>query len=60
MKVHDNGEGNAVDQTDGSRRNGLGLHAMAQRAELLGGAFKMISDPAKGTTVIVDVPLRAA
>ena len=58
LRVLDNGDGTVSDVM--KECHGLGLSAMAQRAELLGGTFRMISEPARGTTIIVDVPLRAA
>ena len=42
----------------GSRRIGIGLSAMRERAEGLGGAIEMRSGPGKGTRVRVEVPLR--
>ena len=35
---------------------GLGLLNLYSRAEVLGGQFKVISQPGKGTTFIVDIP----
>ena len=35
----------------------LGLIGMQERARLLNGQMKIISQPGKGTTIIVEVPL---
>ncbi len=53
--VEDNGCGF---DAEAARRAGdsVGLHSMAERAELLGGALK-IESGSKGTTVYVEVPL---
>ena len=36
----------------------LGLHSMRERAEVLGGAFRLESTPGSGTRVRVELPLR--
>ena len=41
----------------GSTRSGVGLSAMRERAEALGGEFEMRSSPGKGTRVALRVPL---
>jgi PAS domain S-box-containing protein len=42
----------------GSRRAGIGLSAMRERAEGLGGAIEISGGPGEGTRVRVEVPLR--
>jgi PAS domain S-box-containing protein len=42
----------------GSRRAGIGLSAMRERVEALGGEIEMRSRPGEGTKVTVRVPLR--
>lgn len=58
LTVRDNGQGfkpadNLGDLTHDGR---LGLAGMEERARLLGGDFRIESEPGKGTTVIVEVP----
>jgi two-component system, NarL family, sensor histidine kinase UhpB len=57
LVVRDDGRG--LPQTDGSRRLGMGVLGMYERAALLGGALDVTSDGAGGTTVKAVVP-RAA
>jgi signal transduction histidine kinase len=38
------------------RQGHLGLVGAAERAELIGGRFKVVSAPGKGTTIQVTVP----
>ncbi|MDP2719438.1 MAG: GAF domain-containing protein [Dehalococcoidia bacterium] len=59
VEVEDNGKGFDVEaalKKEGVRQN-LGLHGMSERATLLGGSFNISSEPGKGTTVHVEVPL---
>lgn len=55
LKVGDNGNG--FDPSD-TRNRGMGLGTMRERADLLGGAFKMESSSGAGTLLSVEVPLR--
>jgi signal transduction histidine kinase len=50
LRVQDNGAGFALRQT--SRRRGLGLSTMRERAERTGGSCKVTSVPGTGTTVL--------
>jgi signal transduction histidine kinase len=55
LRVADCGPGFS---TNGSRPNGrLGLSSMRERAELLGGRFRLISDPGHGTVVELCWPI---
>ena len=36
----------------------LGMAGMQERARLLGGSLKILSEPGKGTQVVTDVPLQ--
>ncbi len=59
VQVEDNGKGfdtEAALRGKGNRGN-LGLHAMAERATLLEGAFTIRSQPGQGTCLRVEVPL---
>jgi PAS domain S-box-containing protein len=51
-----------VDSGDGfdtsAVKSGLGLHSMRERAELVGGAFSITSEPGSGTRILVSVPLQ--
>jgi signal transduction histidine kinase len=42
------------------RARGIGLTSMRERAAVVGGRLRIESEPAAGTTVIVDIPRRAA
>jgi signal transduction histidine kinase len=53
--IEDNGSGFNRDEVVGKRRT-VGLHAMRERAEILGGRFAIESGE-DGTTVYVEVPL---
>ncbi|MDX6552817.1 MAG: hypothetical protein QOH74_1305 [Gaiellales bacterium] len=52
MRVHDNGCGFPVAE-QAARGQGFGLVSMRERAGSIGGAFRIDSDPATGTTVEV-------
>ena len=53
LTVHDDGVGFDVDGTG----RGYGLDNMRQRAEELGGTFELSSDPGRGTSVSVVLPI---
>ncbi len=55
LLVSDAGPGFVPDQLEGSDQ--LGLTGMRERAELLGGSFRVESAPGRGTTVRVSWPL---
>ncbi len=55
VRVRDNGNGLA-----GSRDDGVGLSAMRERAEELGGSFDIRVEPTLGTTIDARIPLHAA
>jgi signal transduction histidine kinase len=42
-----------------SKRGGLGLSGIAERARLLGGRMTVRSTTGRGTSVLVQIPLRA-
>jgi two-component system sensor histidine kinase UhpB len=52
LVVEDDGRGFEMDKADG-----LGLVGMRERAEGLGGEFELKSAPAKGTCIMVRIPL---
>jgi len=54
--VCDNGKG--FDLASSSFVAGFGLMAMHNRAEKIGGKFKIISVPGSGTKVIVEIPIK--
>ena len=56
LDVEDHGTGLHADP----RRRGLGLVAMRERAELLGGTLQLIRPPEGGTLVRLRVPLQPA
>jgi len=55
MEIVDDGVG--FDPQDLRSRGGVGLRAMQERATELGGQWRVVSQPGKGTRVQVEVPL---
>ncbi len=57
--VSDNGKGFEIPArvSDLARNGKLGLIGMQERAQLLGGTLTINSEPGKGTTVVIEVPL---
>src|SRR5580658_1110959 len=55
LKIEDNGKGFEVGQI-GDKKT-LGLLGMRERTQMMGGEFRIESDPGKGTTLFVTVPL---
>jgi signal transduction histidine kinase len=53
MTVVDNGRGFRPEETSG---DGLGVQGMKERARLMGGELRVISEPSAGTTVSLSVP----
>lgn len=54
MAVIDNGRGFRPDETSG---DGVGVQGMKERARLMGGELRVISEPRAGTSVLLAVPL---
>ena len=52
--VEDDGCGFDPDALEGSGR--LGLHGMLERAQLLGGSFRLDSEAGQGTMIVVEIP----
>lgn len=60
MEISDNGRAfNAPAQLNGAVRQRLGLLGMQERVRLVNGEFAIESVPKRGTTVRVQIPLRA-
>ncbi|MBI2850629.1 MAG: PAS domain-containing sensor histidine kinase [Chloroflexi bacterium] len=58
LDVQDDGIGFAVSPNRSDfTTNGLGLISMRERAKLINGELKVVSNPAKGTRVIVFIPI---
>jgi signal transduction histidine kinase len=59
LKIQDNGIGFSIPPNAGHfvSEGKLGLIGMQQRSEFMGGSFKVQSEPGKGTTISVEVPL---
>jgi PAS domain S-box-containing protein len=57
--VKDNGCGFSLPETTGDlvKQGRLGLAGMQERIQLVGGNFKIKSEPGAGTTVIIEAPL---
>jgi signal transduction histidine kinase len=59
LTVEDNGRGFDLDAVIGpTRRGGLGLYGMRERAELLGGTLTVAASPGKGTCVSAVIPIK--
>ncbi len=60
LKVEDNGVGFDVHkkQTQASSSSGIGLKSMTSRASLIGAQISVRSQPGKGTTIQVELPLQ--
>ncbi|HEX9077217.1 MAG TPA: GAF domain-containing protein, partial [Anaerolineae bacterium] len=56
LEIHDDGVGFATDQTN--NKGGLGLAGMKERAMRIGAKLQIESEPGKGTTIAVQVPMR--
>lgn len=62
LSIDDNGKGfiRSYD-TDGKKNKpGLGLTGMTERVRILGGNFKVETDPGKGTKIRIEVPINDA
>ncbi|MBI1955684.1 MAG: PAS domain S-box protein, partial [Acidobacteria bacterium] len=55
LAIHDDGNGFDLAQIKG--KGGLGLVSMEERVRLVNGGFSVTSEPGKGTSVAVRVPL---
>jgi len=53
--IKDQGQGFDVDALLGSRQESYGIIGMRERADLLGGEIKIISNPGRGTQVIIEL-----
>ncbi len=58
LAVTDNGRGVGPAQGD-AVVNGQGLHNMRQRARLMNGVFRLISQPGQGARIVITIPLNA-
>jgi len=54
LEVTDNGRGFAVDKLD-QKKQGFGLSGIAERARMLGGDFRIESEPGSGTTISITI-----
>ena len=54
LEVHDDGRGVTAEEVRNSKS--LGLLGMRERAMMLGGEFRIVGEPARGTTVTVRIP----
>jgi signal transduction histidine kinase len=55
LKIHDDGRG--FHPSPPIQSNGIGLVSMRERAELMGGRFRIQSGPGKGCAIEVEVPI---
>jgi signal transduction histidine kinase len=60
LTVEDNGKGFVVDQVLGTHpeRRAWGLLGVQERVALVGGKFKVESEPGRGTRLVVEVPVQ--
>ncbi|HLE15684.1 MAG TPA: sensor histidine kinase [Anaerolineales bacterium] len=56
LSVADDGAGFDPAQRNASRRSAWGLMGMEERTQLLGGTFRLITNPGKGTEIQVFIP----
>ena len=54
--IEDNGKG--FDVSNATESKGIGLKSMQSRVEYLGGNFDILSNPGKGTTISINIPLK--
>jgi signal transduction histidine kinase len=54
LRIADDGSGFELDRSSGG---GHGLHLMRERAEAVGGAVEVVSEPGRGTVVSCRIPL---
>ena len=59
LEVKDDGRGFDAASDDGGRGGHFGLVGMRERAEQMGGAATVRSEPGQGTEVTVRVPIEA-
>jgi signal transduction histidine kinase len=57
ITIEDDGHGFDPDQATWDSQRHFGLQIMRERAQNLGGAFELDSQPGKGTRVLIRVPL---
>src|SRR5262249_11781927 len=61
VTIVDNGKGFVVDQPEtvdaNGKRKGFGLMGMSERARLAGAKLSINSEPGKGTTILVSIPV---
>jgi len=58
LKIKDDGKGISKNDTN-NYTNSFGIFGMKERASILGGKLKIVSTPKEGTTIIVELPLKA-
>jgi len=56
MRIEDNGKGFDTLERMGKNDNKLGLVGIAERVDLMGGTFEMVSRPGVGTRIVVEIP----
>jgi two-component system nitrate/nitrite sensor histidine kinase NarX len=57
MEIHDDGAGFNVEDVPGPSQHGL--RGMRERAELIGAELQVVSQPDRGTAVVVRLPVQA-
>jgi two-component system sensor histidine kinase UhpB len=55
VRIEDGGSGFDADAS--ANREGLGLLSIEERARLVGGSFTIVSEPGRGTALVVNIPL---
>ncbi len=55
LRIKDNGKG--FDKQEVAKKNTLGMLGMKERCEMMGGHYSIESNPGKGTTITVTMPL---
>jgi signal transduction histidine kinase len=57
--IQDNGKGFDTKAVE-TARHGFGLASIAERAKILSGKMGLKSNPGKGTTLVIQIPIKAA
>jgi two-component system, NarL family, sensor histidine kinase DegS len=56
VSIRDDGRGFSPEQLDGNRTASLGITGMRERAELIKGTLRILSQPGQGSEVVLSIP----
>jgi signal transduction histidine kinase len=65
LEIRDDGKGFVAEQEGDARdgvvaHKGYGLQSMRERLELIGGSLRVMSNPGRGTELLISVPRRSS